>query len=144
MDSSRLKTLLVAGSPEFWKELRTMTHRTSDFEEQFLLSSWRKKAHDHKLPRPGPVVPALKFALVGDFSLCPLHETIFDTVFLDPVALTPAISTRDIPECDSLTQSSPMVAVEEASGFLFGAGEAAKARYVGEFADLILNRKQER
>jgi len=30
-------------------------------------------------------------------------QTIFDTVFLEPVVLTPAISARDVPEWDSLT-----------------------------------------
>ena len=26
-------------------------------------------------------------------------QTIFDTVFLEPVVLTPAISAKDVPEC---------------------------------------------
>ena len=33
-------------------------------------------------------------------------QSIFDTVFFDPVMLTPAISAKDVPEWDSLTNIS--------------------------------------
>lgn len=70
-------------------------------------------------------------------------QTIFDTVFLEPVALTPAISAADVPEWDSLTHISLMVAVEKSFGVRFRVGEVENAKNVGDFADLILKRKQE-
>ena len=70
-------------------------------------------------------------------------QTIFDTVFLEPVALTPAISAKDVPDWDSLTHSSLMVAVEKSFGVRFRVGEVENAKNVGEFADLILKRKLE-
>jgi acyl carrier protein len=70
-------------------------------------------------------------------------QTIFDTVFLEPVVLTPAISARDVPEWDSLTHISLMVAVEKSFGVRFRVGEVENAKNVGDFADLILRRKQE-
>jgi FkbH-like protein len=76
MEFSCIKTLLMDGNPEFWTELRTMTHRARDFEELFLLSSWRKKAHVRKLARPSPVVPPLKLAMLGGSSLYPLQELL--------------------------------------------------------------------
>jgi FkbH-like protein len=76
MDTSSIKTLLLNGSPEFWTELRAMTGRARDFEELFLLSSWRKKAHARKLAPPGPGVRPLKLAMMGGSSLYPLHELL--------------------------------------------------------------------
>lgn len=70
-------------------------------------------------------------------------QTIFDTVFLEPVTLTPAISARDVPEWDSLTHISLMVAVEKAFGVHFHVGEVENTKNVGEFADLIIKRQQE-
>jgi len=70
-------------------------------------------------------------------------QTIFDTVFLEPVVLTPAISAKDVPEWDSLTHISLMVAVETAFGVRFRVGEVENAKNIGEFAELILKRKQE-
>lgn len=76
METSSLKVLLANGRPEFWKELRAMTQCARGFAELFVLSSWRKKARARKLPRPGPVVPPLKLALLGGCSLYPLHELL--------------------------------------------------------------------
>jgi acyl carrier protein len=70
-------------------------------------------------------------------------QTIFDTVFLEPVVLTPDISAKDVPEWDSLTHISLMVAVEKSFGVRFRVGEVENTKNVGEFADLILKRKQE-
>jgi acyl carrier protein len=70
-------------------------------------------------------------------------QTIFDSVFLDPVVLTPAISAKDVPEWDSLTHISLMVAVEKAFGVRFRVGEVENTKNVGEFADLIIKRKQQ-
>jgi acyl carrier protein len=70
-------------------------------------------------------------------------QTIFDTVFLEPVVLTPAISAQDVPEWDSLTHISLMVAVEKAFGVRFRVGEVENTKNVGEFADLIVKRKLE-
>ena len=69
-------------------------------------------------------------------------QTIFDTVFLEPVVLTPAVSAQDVPEWDSLTHISLMVAVEMAFGVRFRVGEVENAKNIGEFANLILQRKQ--
>ena len=70
-------------------------------------------------------------------------QTIFDTVFLEPVVLTPVISAKDVPEWDSLTHISLMVSVEKAFNVRFRVGEVEHARNVGEFADLILKRQIE-
>lgn len=71
-------------------------------------------------------------------------QTIFDNVFLEPVILTPAISAKDVPEWDSLMHISLMVAVEKEFSVRFRVGEVETTRNVGEFADLILKRMQER
>ena len=71
-------------------------------------------------------------------------QQIFDTVFLEPVTVTPTLSAKDVPEWDSLTHISLLVAVEKAFSVRFRVGEVEATRNVGEFADLIIKRIQER
>ena len=71
-------------------------------------------------------------------------QLIFDDLFLEPVILTPALSAKDVPEWDSLTHISLLLAVEKAFGIRFRVGEVEGTRNVGEFADLIARRIQER
>src|ERR1700728_1717322 len=74
MDFTRLKALLLKGDPEFWPLLAALTREARDFEELFLLSSLRKKAHarqsDRKAAKP------IRLAMLGGYSLYPLHELI--------------------------------------------------------------------
>jgi acyl carrier protein len=71
-------------------------------------------------------------------------QTVFDTVFLEPVALTPTLTAKDVPEWDSLIHVSLVVTVEKAFGVRFRVGEVETTKNVGEFADLILKRLNER
>ena len=70
-------------------------------------------------------------------------QTIFDTIFLEPVAVTPELSAKDVPEWDSLVHISLLVSVEKAFSIRFRVGEVEAVRNVGEFADLILKRMKE-
>ncbi len=71
-------------------------------------------------------------------------QIIFDDLFLDPVQLTPTLSAKDVPEWDSLTHISLLLAVEKAFGIRFRVGEVEGTHNVGEFADLIVKRTQDR
>jgi acyl carrier protein len=70
-------------------------------------------------------------------------QAIFDTIFLEPVVVTPELSARDVPEWDSLVHISLLVSVEKAFSIRFRVGEVEAARNIGEFADLILKRMKE-
>ena len=76
MDILNLKPLLLKGSPEFWPRLTAMTGQARDFEELFLLSSWRKKALARNLTPPGSIAAPIKLAILGGYSLYPLHELL--------------------------------------------------------------------
>jgi len=76
MDSNKLKTLILNDDLEFWGHLKTLTREARDFEELFLLSSLRKKALARQLSRPGPVPGKIRLAILGGYSLYPLHELI--------------------------------------------------------------------
>lgn len=91
MDVTRLKQLLLGGDPDFWAQLEALTKSARDFEELFLLSSLRKKAHARKLARPGIVREKIRLALLGGYSLYPLHELVEHLCELDgyPVELWP-------------------------------------------------------
>jgi len=70
-------------------------------------------------------------------------QTIFDTVFLEPVVVTPELSAKDVPEWDSLVHISLLVSVEKTFSIRFRVGEVEAARNIGQFADLILKRMKE-
>jgi acyl carrier protein len=67
-------------------------------------------------------------------------QTIFDDMFLEPPKLTAALAAQDVPEWDSLSQISLLVAVEKAFNVRFRVGEVEATKNVGEFADLIIRR----
>jgi acyl carrier protein len=64
-------------------------------------------------------------------------QEIFDDIFVEPVKLTPTLSAMDVPEWDSLTHISLLLAVEKAFNIRFRVGEVEAVKNVGEFADLI-------
>jgi FkbH-like protein len=74
MDISKLKTLLLNGDPAFWPELALLTRKAKDFEELFPLSSLRKKALARNRNRKSG--EKLRLAILGGYSLYPLHELI--------------------------------------------------------------------
>jgi FkbH-like protein len=76
MDVAPLKSLLLKGDREFWSQLKSLTQAARDFEELFLLSSLRKKAHARNLAKPDAPAKKLRLAIVGGYSLYPLHELI--------------------------------------------------------------------
>lgn len=76
MEITDAKSLLLNGDPAFWGRLTELTRSARDFEELFLLSSLRKKAHARKLPHPRPPKGKLRLAILGGYSLYPLHELI--------------------------------------------------------------------
>ena len=75
MDINKLKALLLSSDPEFWPSLASATRQARDFEELFLLSSLRKKAHARNLAAKVPE-KKLRLAILGGYSLYPLHELI--------------------------------------------------------------------
>ncbi len=74
MNDSKLKTSLISGSAEFWRELAICTREAIDFSELFRPSSLRKKAYARQPPREGMVREKLRLAILGGYSLYPLHE----------------------------------------------------------------------
>ena len=76
MDCAPLKKLLLNQDPEFWGLLTTFTRQATDFEELFQLVSLRKKAEARSLSNPGLISEKIRFALIGGYSLYPLHELI--------------------------------------------------------------------
>lgn len=76
MEISRLKNLLLQNDAVFWPELKALTRSAHDFDELFLLSSLRKKARARNLPSPQVTPQKIRLAIIGGYSLYPLHELI--------------------------------------------------------------------
>lgn len=71
-------------------------------------------------------------------------QGVFDGLFLTPVKLTATLTANEVAEWDSLMQISLVIAVEKAFDIRFRLGEAEKARNVGDFVDLIVERRGSR
>jgi FkbH-like protein len=76
MDFSQLKDLLRRGDPAFWEELRTFSLAKTEFDELFALSAMRKRALAKGFTKPPDPGKPLRFALLGGYSLYPLHELV--------------------------------------------------------------------
>jgi predicted enzyme involved in methoxymalonyl-ACP biosynthesis len=76
MTDQAIKSLLLSGDNEFWNRLVIATCEASEFEELFVLSSLRKKAHARHLARPGIVQKKIRLALLGGYSLYPFRELL--------------------------------------------------------------------
>ena len=70
-------------------------------------------------------------------------QEVFDGLLLEPVALRPEMSARDVAEWDSLMHISIVVAIEKRFSVRFRVGEVEATKNVGEFADLVVRRLNE-
>ena len=76
MDISELKAMLKESKPDFWNRLAASTQEAGDFGDLFQLSSLRKKAHARALAKPEPVGERIRIAILGGYSLYPLHDLL--------------------------------------------------------------------
>jgi acyl carrier protein len=67
-------------------------------------------------------------------------QSIFDSVFMSPVVLTPELTAKDVEEWDSLIHVSLVLAVEDGFGIRFRVGEVEDAKNVGDLVLLIQKR----
>jgi len=74
------------------------------------------------------------------FSVLDRLQPVFDEVLLDPVTVSSELSAKDVPEWDSLTNISLMLAVEKHFGVRFNVGEVEATKNLGDLADLILRK----
>jgi len=79
MNDKEIKALLLKGNSEFWDRLALATREASGFEELFVLSTLRKKAHARQLARPGIIPDKIRLALLGGYSLYPFRELLEHT-----------------------------------------------------------------
>lgn len=72
-----IKALLNSNATTFWAQLASRSHSATSFDELLFLSTLRKKAEFKGLKQDGPMPrEKLRLALIGGYSLYPLHELI--------------------------------------------------------------------
>ena len=76
MHLSPIKALLLQNDPAFWMSLAALTEEANAFEDLIVLSALRKKAVARGLARPSPAAAPLRLAILGGYSLYPLHELL--------------------------------------------------------------------
>lgn len=76
MNLSDIKTQLLQNDPAFWSQLTALTQAAAGFDDLIFLSALRNRAVARGLTRPGPARAALRLAILGGYSLYPLHELL--------------------------------------------------------------------
>jgi FkbH-like protein len=76
MCENGIKALLLDGDCEFWNRLTVATREASGFDDLFLLSSLRKKAHACQLARAENIHESFRLALLGGCNLYPFRELL--------------------------------------------------------------------
>lgn len=64
-------------------------------------------------------------------------QSVFDSLFLSEVKVSPDLAAKDVEEWDPLKQLSLILVIEEQFDMRFRTGEVESARNIGELADLI-------
>jgi len=131
MDVGPLKNLLLRNDPAFWTQLATLTRAAQDFEELFLLSSWRKKALARQLLPPKPPPQKLRLAILGGYSLYPLHDLIEHLCAVENLSLEFWQGDYDNYICEIMDDDSDLYAFAPQVVFLL----PAERRYTGKLTD---------
>ena len=76
MDLNDVKALLLRNDPSFWPALDSLTRQATEFSDLVFLSSLRKKALARGLKQTAEVPAPLRLAIIGGYSLYPLHELL--------------------------------------------------------------------
>jgi FkbH-like protein len=76
MNLSEVKGLLLRDDPEFWAGVRMLTQQATEFDDLIYLSALRKKAHARGLQSPHKASAPVRVAVLGGYSLYPLHELL--------------------------------------------------------------------
>lgn len=67
-------------------------------------------------------------------------QDVFDSVFMEPVHVTPDLTAAAVDEWDSLAHVSLILAVESAFRVRFRVGEVEATKNIADLVDLILAR----
>ena len=71
-------------------------------------------------------------------------QKVFDSVFLEEVKVTPELTADQVTEWDSLLNVTLVLQIESHFGLRFATGEFESFKNVGQMADLISRRLNDR
>jgi FkbH-like protein len=128
-----LKSLLLKDDPEFWRRLQTLTGEGRDFDDLFLLSSLRKKAHARQLACPAMAQEKVRLAILGGCSLYPFHELLEHFCETAGVACEVWLGDYDNYIAEIMDQSSGLYAFAPHIALLLPSEQ--RCRYSGSLSD---------
>jgi FkbH-like protein len=76
INRSEIKELLLRNDPAFWVRIESLTQKRPEFDELFFLSSLRRKAIARGFQRPTAGGERLRIAILGGYTLYPLHDLL--------------------------------------------------------------------
>jgi FkbH-like protein len=133
MNFSDLKTLLLENNPDFWHALKSHTREAREFDELISLSTLRKRATARGLARPGPKLEQIRLALLGSYSLYPLHELLVQLLDAEGVACQLFLGEYDNYVSEIADMASALYAFEPEIALLLPS--AQRCTYHGPITD---------
>jgi FkbH-like protein len=141
MDTSELKQLLKEGNPAFWESLAAASCEALDFGDLFLLSSLRKKAHARGLIQKKPMPPRFRLAMVGGYSLYPLHELIEHLLEVQEIPCELWLGAYDNYISEIMDEESELHAFKPQAVLVLPS--ASRCRYPGSLTDSVAAHRAE-
>jgi FkbH-like protein len=128
-----LKSLLLNNDLAFWEVLAARSLEADRFEDLLFLSTLRKKAAVRGLARTGNHSRQLRLALIGGFSLYPLHELIEHLLATAGVTCELFIGDYDNYISEIMDENSDLYQFQPQVVFLIPSDQRCK--YQGQLSD---------
>lgn len=134
LKNQELKSLLLSNDATFWEQLARRSRDTTTFEELLFLSTLRRKADSRRLPRQGSTArEKLRLAIIGGYSLYPLHELIEHFLVLADFSCELFIGDYDNYVSEIMDETSDLYSFRPQVVFLLPSDQRCK--YQGRLSD---------
>jgi len=136
-----LKALLLSRDGMFWARLAIATGQTTEFNQLFQLCSLRKKAHLYKVVSPGQPASTLRLAILGGYSVYPLHELVEHLCEVQRTPVELWLGDYDNYVSEIMDESSELYAFKPQIVLLLPA--ESRCKYSGRLTDPVATQQAE-
>lgn len=141
MDCTALKQSLRDSDPTFWDKLAAATREALDFADLFQLSALRKKAHARELVRPGERAEKFRLAILGGYSLYPLHDLLEHLLEMQGLPCELWLGDFDNYVSEIIDEGSGLYGFKPEAALLMPS--ANRCKYQGQLTDAVQQQRDE-
>lgn len=137
MKNQDLKSLLLNNDVAFWEQMAARSREANSFDDLLFLSTLRKKALARGLARPVSPSRKIRLALIGGFSLYPLHELLEHLLATSGISCELFLGDYDNYTSEIMDQDSALYQFQPQVVFLIPSDQRCK--YDGQLSDSRAN-----